>query len=452
MKKERNIPQQILCNSEMLSEIRQRDHFIAGRILKLFHIKKKILLQLISNGRRLKCRIENTIDSYNELANTLQVGDIICGCYEETKTKQGDCELLLRCVYVVTPCMLKEMDTGLLPNNQFTQEKRRRFFHTYISGDEMCSLRIIVQNTILQSLRTLLQEKGYLECATPVLQRNFFGGTARPFVTHIKDTGEDVYLRLTSEIALKHYIAGGFDKVYEIGYFFRNSNINAKSIVPYTAAEIYTAYGSELENIAFMKTIFKTFINNIEKILVNHNAVVNPCVKKEIESISFSEYFKANTGLDFLSQKQQVKALLHETFNYEINDENYIKEIYKYFKTKIITHQIAPIVVTDLPAGISPLIENKNDHFLYRSYLIVNGATLMESSIGKTSAEELTDALTEQKKELEDKERQEKRDYSAFIHSHYYGMPRTTGLFIGLDRVFPAIFGIENIGEYHMKM
>ncbi|MBR5236977.1 MAG: hypothetical protein IKW06_06385 [Clostridia bacterium] len=452
MIKERNIPQHILCDPETLLELKQNETFFSGRIVKLFRIKKKILLQVISNGKKYKCRIEDTINNYGEIATSLQIGDVICGFSEETKTQFGECEFLLTSIHIVAPCLLKENDTGLLPNNPFTNEKKKQFFHSYITSDDICSLRIIAQDRIMQSLRNVLQENGYIECLTPVLQKNFFGGNARPFVTHVVDSGEDVYLRITSEIALKHYIAGGFNKVYELGYYFRNGNITSKSIVPYSAAEIYTAYSSEPENLALIKKIFKSFVSSLEEILADRNIEINPCMKKDIKTISFSDYFRADTGLDFLTQKEQVKALLHEAFKYDINDENYIKEIYKYFKTKIITKQIEPVIVSDLPAGISPLIQNKNEHFLYRSYLIVNGATLMESSVGKTNADELEAILARQKAELNEKGRQEKRDFTAFLHAHYYGMPTTTGLFIGLDRVFPAILEHENIGEYHMKM
>ena len=452
MKKERIIPEYILCDNAKYATLRKYNNFLVGRVTKLFHIKKKFLLQVISNGRQYKCRMENTACNYSEIKNCLQVGDIMCGLYEKTTDKYGKCEFQINTMYIVTPCFLNEIDTGLLPGNQFTLEKKKRFFHTYLSSDNMCSLRIIIQDRILRSLRHFLQGNGYVECFTPVLQKNFFGGNARPFITHMKDNGDDVYLRLTSEIALKHYIAGGFDKVYEIGHSFRNGNANSKSLVPFMAAEIYTAYSNEEENIQFMKNIFKTLINGLEETLCEYDVAISPYIKTDIESVSFLDYFKTKTGIDFLHEKEKVKNLLHTTFEYDINDENYIKEVYKYFKNKMIVNQIEPIVITDLPSGISPLIQSKNEHCLYRSYLIVHGATLMESTIGKKDVEELTEALNRQKKLLATKGRQEERDFTTFLHAYRYGMPTTAGLFIGLDRIFPALFGIENIGEYYMKM
>ena len=124
-------------------------------------------------------------------------------------------------------------------------------------------------------------------------------------------------------------------------------------------------------------------------------------------------------------------------------------DVYKLFKKKLIVNQKTPIIISDLPAGISPLIQKKTQGKLCRSYLVANGATLMEYAIGENDPEKLEQELTKQRKKQADRYL---RDDSALLHAYRMGMPLIGSIFLGIDRIIPALVGVENINDLAMKM
>lgn len=445
--KERQIPDQITCTVPQAAVWRNSENFFLGRVLKLFSYRKKILLQLIRNGKKYKAHIEEGVaDHYAELAAALQIGDIICGMGMAEVNRYGEAETAIQEAYIIKACQLRPVETGLQTEGMYSLNKRKEYYHTYLATDQICAMRVFIQDQILTTLRQILREKGYVECPTPILQNYFYGGGARPFITHRVDSGNDVYLRLTSEIALKQYIAGSFEKVYEIGHSFRNGNTSAKYLTPFMAAEIYTAYGGEEENILLMQEIFMRMVTDTKKIMEEFQFSEPEYISDTIPVISFSEFFQCMTGMVYHRESPEVMELIQGTADKSLS----VKEVYKFFKQKLIPRQSAPIIVTDLPGGMSPLIQWKDEEFLYRSYLIVNGATLMEAAIGKSDVKELEKELNRQAEEEDG--RKIKRNYEAFLHANAMGIPETASLFISLDRIFPALCGIEDVGVYHMKM
>lgn len=426
--------------------------WISGRILKLFKIKNKLLLQLTENGKKRKaCIAKGTADCYEECRKFLQPGDIICGSGEETFCKGQEREFQFSTVRVVKASCLDSVESGLAEGGKYALSKQKEYYHIYLAENENCALYVRTKARTALELRKFLTEKGYMECFTPILQKKFYGGGARPFVTHMADTGSDVYLRVTSELALRQYIAGGFDKIYEMGYYFRNGNTSAKYLTPFMAAEVYTAYSGEEQNEKFMEELFHSIVKGVRPLLESCGQCVPEAFLKKIPVCSFEDYFMEKTGISWeKSSEQEILRMLGK--QQDCSSEELVKEIYKYLKQKLIAEQKDPLILTDLPAGVSPLIQKKTDKTLYRGYLIVNGATLMETAIGQEDVKGLEEQLRQQETGRTDYPDREMEKYRAFLHANALGYPRTASLFVSVDRFVSALCGIENIGDYQMKM
>lgn len=429
--------------------------WIRGRILKLFKIKNKVLLQLTENGKKRKaCLEKEKTKCFAECRAFLQVGDIICGEGTEEQNKYKEMEIKFSSVFVVRASSLDRVESGLEEEGKYPLNKRKEYYHVYLAEDEKCVMYVRAKARMILELRKALDDKGYMECFTPVLQKSFYGGGARPFITHMADSGSDVYLRVTSELALRQYIAGGFEKVYEMGYYFRNGNTDAKHLTPFLAAEIYTAFAEERQNIQLMQELFRSMVSDVRPLVESYGLQVPGSFLDEIPVCTFDEFFARKTGISYLNGDQ---AEIYGILGIEgtVSHEELVKEIYKFLKQKLLREEKDPLILTDLPSGISPLIQKKSDRTLYRSYLIVNGATLMESAVGQEDTDSLREELERQERERSENVGEMKKNmekYQAFLHASALGYPRTASLFIGVDRAVSALCGIENIGDYQMRM
>lgn len=423
-----------------------------GRILKLFKIKNKILLQLTENGQKRKaCLEKGKTEYFTECRMFLQVGDIICGEGTEEQNRYQEKEFKFSSVYVLKASSLDRVESGLEKEGRYPLNKQKEYYHVYLAEDEKCAMYVRVKAQMILELRKILDEKGYMECFTPVLQKNFYGGGARPFITHMADNGSDMYLRVTSEIALRQYIAGGFEKVYEMGYYFRNGNTDAKHLTPFLAAEIYTAFAEESQNINLMKELFQRTAGSVWQLLESYGIHMPETFRKEIPICTFDEFFAKKTGISYLNgDETQIYRILG--IEKADSHEELVKEVYKFLKQKLLKEQKDPLILTDLPAGISPLIQRKSGETLYRGYLIVNGATLMESAIGQENTESLKEELWKQAEKRSDGAEKNMEKYQPFLHASALGYPKTASLFVGVDRFVSALCGIENIGDYQMRM
>lgn len=422
---------------------------LVGRIVKKFEHKSVVLMSLLCDGQYAPVALKQGVTNYyKQCKDYVGLGDIVGASGEFVENRGGRKELQIRELRIIKKCEMTADKTGLLPDGKYTGYKARQFYHTLMATDPMCTFLIEARSKMMHALYKSLDEAGYINCTTPVVNHSFFAGGARPFVTHMLDNNADMYLRVTSEIALKHIIAGGLNKVYEIGNSFRNGSVNAMHNTPFMGAEIYQTYCTEVEHrelsIHLLRQIQEAVIPLFKKYgYTNILDFNNP-----IPVMTFEEYIRSCGFSNFTIGKHKTYPYIPEIGQYTGVEHADAKLLYKWFKDYLIKKQISPVFITDQPSGISPLIARKGPGTLHRTYLVANGATLMEITQSETNCEKVIGELMAQAEQKGDGAYP--CDYSSLIHAYRFGMPPMCSLFIGVDRLIPAMLGADSINRYKM--
>ena len=296
------------------------------------------------------------------------------------------------------------------------------------------------RTAIITEIRNILNERGYLEVETPILNTISGGATARPFITHHNTLDIDMYLRIATELNLKRLIVGGFDKVYEIGRIFRNEGMDIRHNPEFTSIELYEAYVNyeEMMNIAeelFSKIAYK--LNGSYK--VNYQG-------KEIDlapgwrRITMIDSIKEACGVDFNEVKDDAEAIkLAEEHNIEIpaGKETRGNIIALFFDEYVEKTLVQPTFIYEYPIEVSPLAKKcKHDPRLTQRFeFFIDGREY------GNAFSELNDPIDQYERFKKEVEAKANGDDEAgmmdedFINALEYGMPPTGGMGIGIDRM-----------------
>ena len=440
-----------------MEEYESRKRIVRGRIVKLFIYKEVILFTLNSNGKYYPAAIKNDMyEGFADIKKRLHIGDLVeisgeivpVSNSEKQKSKN---ELLATSVMIIKATGLSADETFILPNNQLTGYKSRQYFQSLMNYDQVSCMMLKLKSNMVGSLFSYLLENGYIYCNTPLLMHNFYAGGARPFVTHVNDNQEDVYLRPTSEIALKEIIAGGLERVFEIGSYFRNGSIDSKHMAPYMGAEIYSSYCDESEMIDFSRSIVRVIVESLKSILAEYSVKYNFDSYYDIPIMTFEEYVQHKGYKTFQIDNPDSYSRLNNGCNSSNSMEENSRIMYNWFKNDLIVNQTDPIYISRLPAGNSPLIQKYDNYSLCRTYLVSNGATLMEIAQSETDAKIVKKSIEIQKGNGAKADRI-KCDYSPFFHACELGLPPVCSLFVGLERFIPALIKLDNIHKYQQYL
>ncbi len=304
--------------------------------------------------------------------------------------------------------------------------------------------------TIIRTLRDILDRAGYTEVDTPILQNIAGGATARPFTTHFNALNQDMYLRIATELYLKRLIVGGFEGVYEIGKNFRNEGMDRTHNPEFTCMELYVQYKD-----------YNWMMGFTERMLEEICLAVNGTTEVEIDgkTISFRSPYRRLPILDAIKEKTGYD--LYETSEEEmrniatklgIETDNTMgkgKLIDEIFGETCEDTFIQPTFITDYPVEMSPLtkMHRYKPGLTERFELMVNGKELANAY------SELNDPIDQEERFKEQMRLGEKGDDEAMIIDHdflralQYGMPPTSGIGIGIDRLVMLMTGKFSIGE-----
>jgi lysyl-tRNA synthetase, class II len=291
---------------------------------------------------------------------------------------------------------------------------------------------------ILNSMRELFNKNGYIEVETPILQPIPGGATARPFITHHNALDIPLYLRIANELYLKRLIVGGFDGVYEFSKDFRNEGMDRTHNPEFTVMEIYVAYKDYNWMMDFTEQM-------IEKVALDlHGSTKLTVGEKEIEfkrpykRITMIDAIKEYTGIDIAGMNEESLRKVCKELHIEIDDTmGKGKLIDEIFGEKVESHLIQPTFIMDYPVEMSPLCKKHRDNpeLTERFELIVNGKELCNAY------SELNDPIDQLDRFQEQLKLSEKGDNEAmfidldFVRALEYGMPPTSGMGIGIDRL-----------------
>lgn len=421
---------------------------VYGRIIKKFTHKKVTLLLVNCEGTELRCVIKHAVNNRNSLdEEAVSIGDYVycCGVLQNGKDEKN--EMVIDAIRVIKKCDLRPVETGLLPDSQYKGTKLKQFYHTMMlnNTDSVCYLK--ARSSILDVLFRTMIDRGFCHISTPVLQHNFYAGGARPFITHMKDNASDMYLRITSEVALKLIMIGGMEKAFEIGDYFRNGSINEMHGVPFCAMEAYQTQVTYNQLQKMAEELLKKITDQVVKVLQDFDKPLIIDFRTQILEYTFEEFVHLCGYEDFdisdLKSYPDIPELKEKTEDVYINS----RVLYKWFKESLIKSQINPIWISDLPTGQSPFIKKKDKYRLYRKYLVAGGTTLVEVTQGETDHQVIEENLYLQQVH---QSTDYPRDYRALLHAYKLGTPEICSLFISVDRLYSIFTGDNDINKYKM--
>lgn len=307
----------------------------------------------------------------------------------------------------------------------------------------------VLRSKIISEIRKFLENRGFLEVETPILNTIAGGASARPFITHHNSLDIGMYLRIASELYLKRLIVGGFDKVYEIGRMFRNEGMDATHNPEFTTMELYQAYGDFEDMMEITETMVETVANKVKGTSLVEFDGKEIELKAPWKRISMIDAVKEHSGVDFneiTEYEDAVKIAKEKGVDVKSSRGEIIAEFFDEF---VEDKLIQPTFIIDYPVEISPLAKRKNDDpsLTYRFEAFINGAEIANAF------SELNDAVDQKQRFLDQVAKREAGDDEAhmmdydFVNALEVGMPPTGGLGIGIDRLIMVLTGQRSIRD-----
>lgn len=420
---------------------------VAGRIrARRGHGNMSFMDLQDSEGQIQIVNRKNVIGEAFKETKGYDIGDIIGVEGKVFKTNQGEISIETQKVDLLTKSLqiLPEKWHGLKdPDTRY----RQRYLDLIVNPE--VKEVFVLRSKIISEIRKFLDNRGYLEVETPILNTIAGGATARPFITHHNTLDIDMYLRIANELYLKRLIIGGFDKVYEMGRMFRNEGMDTKHNPEYTAIELYQAYADFEDMMEITENMISTIATNVlGKTLIEYG-------DKEIElkapwkRISMIDSIKEVTGVDFnqITEYEDAVKIAKEK-NVEVK-ETRGEIIAEFFEEFVEETLIQPTFIYDYPVEISPLAKRRNDDpsLTYRFEAFINA-----SEVGNAFSE-LNDAEDQRQRFEKQVEKRDAGDDEAqmmdtdFVNALEVGMPPTGGLGLGIDRIIMLLTNQKSIRD-----
>ena len=420
-------------------ELEGKDVTIAGRLMA-----KRIM------GKASFCHIqdgEGKIQSYvsiNDLGEESykqfkedDIGDIIGITGFVFKTRTGEISIHAKEVTLLTKSLkpLPEKFHGL----KDTDLRYRQRYVDLIVNPEVKDT-FVKRSMIIKELRNILDEKGYLEVETPILNNLITGDAARPFETHHNTLDIDMYLRIAPELNLKRLIVGGFDKVYEVCRNFRNEGMDVKHNPEFTNVELYAAYEDYNDMMDISEEIITRLCMKVNGTLKINYQGLDLDLSTPWKRITMIDAIKEKTGIDFNEVKTDEEARKIADEKGVVLEEGKTTRghiINEFFETFVEETLIQPTFIMDYPVEVSPLTKRKKDNpsLTERFELFIGGREY------GNAYSELNDPIDQYERLKKQAEARAKGDEEAgmmdedFVNALEIGLPPTGGLGIGLDRL-----------------
>ena len=385
----------------------------------------------------------------------LDIGDIIGINGELFKTKVGEITVLVKDFKILNkslrPLPLPKVDSQGKEYDSFTDlEQRYRQRYVDLIVNPSVKETFIKRTKIINSIRNFLNNKDYLEVETPILQPIPGGATARPFITHHNALDIPLYLRISDELFLKKLIVGGFEAVYEFSRDFRNEGMDRNHNPEFTILELYVAY----KDYFWMMELTESLIEKVCLEIYGKTKVEFDSKKIDFkapyERISITDAIIKFTGYDISDKNESELRSKCRDLSIDIDDSmGEGKLIDAIFGNKCEKNFINPTFITDYPKSMSPLTKEhrSNSNLTERFELIVNGMEIANAY------SELNDPIDQLKRFEDQLELSRKGDDEAmfidmdFIKSLEFGMPPTSGIGIGIDRLVMLLTNKTSIQE-----
>ncbi|UCF44573.1 MAG: lysine--tRNA ligase [Planctomycetota bacterium] len=414
----------------------------AGRIVLARDIGKLIFITLRDGSGTIQIGLSKSrLAEQWSLVKLLELGDIIGAAGELGKTKTGEITIWADSVTLLSKSLLPppEKFHGLA---DVDLRYRQRYVDLWANPEVM--ERFKKRSAIIATIRSFLQERGFLEVETPMMQQIPGGAAAKPFVTHHNSLDMDLFLRIAPELFLKRLLVGGMEKVFEINRNFRNEGLSRQHNPEFTMLEVYQAYAD-----------YNVMMDLTEEII--SECVQKHCAGKEVRfadvTINYRQPWRRAQYADLLAEYSGCgiddMAAIREKAEELGLDERAMDDavvISKLFEATVEDNLVDPTFVRDYPAELCPLTRRKKDNPKYaeRFELYIAGMELANAYT------ELNDPAVQEenfKIQLRGQEESMAKMDADFIKALKYGMPPAGGLGIGIDRLVMVLTGAASIRD-----
>ena len=443
-------------------EAPRREVTVAGRIMGRRIMGKASFVELQDAYGRIQIYInrdeiapgENK-DLYNVVfKKLLDIGDFIGVKGYVFRTQTGEISVHAQELTVLSkslrPLPIVKVKDGVTYDAFDDPELRyRRRYVDLIVNDGVKDI-FLKRNKVYRSMREYFDGAGYIEVETPILQSIPGGASARPFITHHNALDIPLYLRIADELYLKRLIVGGFDGVYEFSKNFRNEGMDRTHNPEFTCMEIYVSYKDYNWMMGFTERMLEKIcldVNGTTEVRVGDNVI---SFKAPFPRVTMAEAIKTHTGVDIEGMDEEALRAAARQLGVEVDDTmGKGKIIDEIFGEKCEGTYIQPTFITDYPVEMSPLTKRHRSKagLTERFELMVNGKELANAY------SELNDPIDQYERFVEQMRLGEKGDDEAmiidgdFIRALEYGMPPTSGMGIGMDRLVMLMTGQTTIQE-----
>lgn len=424
---------------------------VAGRIMSKRGMGKAIFCHIKDDRGQIQIYIRADAVSAQEFADfrKYDIGDIIgiTGYVFKTKTEEISVHAERTMLLSKSLRPLPEKYHGMT-NTEL--KYRQRYVDLIVNDDSRRNFEI--RSKFVSFVRRFLENRGYIEVETPVLNTISGGATARPFITHHNTLDIDMFLRIATELNLKRLIVGGIERVYEIGRIFRNEGMDTRHNPEFTTVELYQAYADFND----MMDLFEDLLSGAAKELLGtydvrwqeHDVSLAPGFKR----MTMAQAVKEHLGIDFMSidsDEAAVAAAVAAGVDMSKKEKTWGNALYECFDQKVEETLIQPTFITMHPVDVSPLAKRspKDPRLTERFELFI-----CASEMGNAFSE-LNDPIDQKRRFQKQVELRAKGDDEAgmmdddFINALEYGMPPTGGLGIGIDRCVMLLTGCSNIRD-----
>ena len=440
------------------------DVTIAGRMMSRRVMGKASFIELQDSKGRIQVYItrddicpEENKDLYNVVfKKLLDIGDIIGIKGFVFKTQTGEISVHAKELTLLSkslkPLPIVKYKDGVAYDKFDDPEMRARQRYVDLIVNDGVKETFLKRATVLRTMRQFFDKHGYTEVETPILQNIPGGASARPFITHFNALDIDMYMRIATELYLKRLIVGGFEGVYEIGKNFRNEGMDKYHNPEFTCMELYVPYKDYNWMMSFTEQLLETIciaVNGKDEVEYQGKVI---SYKAPFRRLPILDAIKEKTGYDLNGlSEEEIRDIAMNKLKMDSVDETFgkgklIDEIFGEYCEGTF---IQPTFIIDYPVEMSPLtkMHRSKPGLTERFELMVNGKELANAY------SELNDPIDQEQRFIDQMKLADKGDDEAMIIDHdflralQYGMPPTSGIGIGIDRLVMLMTGKENIQE-----
>ena len=440
----------------------RRQVCIAGRIMSRRIMGKASFMELQDSEGRIQVYVSRDDlcpgedkDMYNVVfKKLLDIGDFIGVKGYVFRTQMGEITVHAEEITILSkslrPLPIVKMKDGKAYDAFTDPEQRYRQRYVDLVVNQGVKDIFLKRTKMFNSMREFFNAHGYVEVDTPILQSIAGGAAARPFITHHNTLDIPLYLRIANELYLKRLIVGGFEGVYEFSRNFRNEGMDRTHNPEFTCMEIYVSYKDYNWMMNFTEQMLEKIcldVNGTTEVKVGDNVI---SFKAPYKRVTMAEAIKEFTGYDITGKNEDELRQICKELHIEIDDSmGKGKLIDEIFGEKCEGNYIQPTFIIDYPIEMSPLTKRhrNNSELTERFELMVNGKELANAY------SELNDPIDQYERFVEQMRLSEKGDDEAmiidkdFIRALEYGMPPTSGMGIGMDRLAMLLTGQTTIQE-----